>query len=105
MLLFYSVTRDYDLVVRVIVLDRGGQLFKMQPRGLSCIESQPPAGSRRAVRWGWWLDRVRWGFNTRVVSCGLVSILYRFIIITVVERVPNPSRDPSSHHSSAVRVH
>ena len=43
------------------------------------------------------MDRVRWGFNTRVVSCGLVSILYRFIIITVVERVPNPAREPSPY--------
>ena len=43
------------------------------------------------------MDRVRWGFSARVVSCGLASTLYRFIIITVVERVPNPAREPSPY--------
>jgi hypothetical protein len=40
---------------------------------------------------------VRWGFSTRVVSCGLASNLYRFTIVTVVERVPNPTREPSPY--------
>ena len=43
------------------------------------------------------MDRIWWGLTACVVSCGLFSVLYRFIIIIVVERVLNPSRDPSSH--------
>ena len=49
------------------------------------------------------MDRVWWGFTACVVSCGLALILYRFIIIIVVERVLNPARDPSSHLKCCAR--
>ena len=43
------------------------------------------------------MGRIWWGFTACVMSCGLFLVLYRFIIIIVVERVPNPARAPSSH--------